>query len=184
MLLFSWPTLLAFLMAFAGAEELVPNHRFINLLMWNPHWQCFVWNQHNCKGQASAHLTRWLAEKDIDFATVVEMSDSSWRPPTGYEINVSHCGRDISMQIANTKRWRPLPGNVTDCMVYADRPFVARAYEANPATSSAPTDGEERERVIVVSAHFPHPVDMQELQIYDKTSHVKRLRDGIAKALG
>lgn len=121
----------------------------LQLLQWNPHWQCFVWNPNNCSAEAAAILPQILQDSDIDFANIIEFEVPNFTLPsnwTGIPSNDS-CGIDQVDLIYNNVRWLPSGPSVKGCMAPKDRPFIIQQF----------TDTNTSEGVIVIGAHFPHP---------------------------
>ncbi|CAE8677556.1 unnamed protein product [Polarella glacialis] len=163
----AWPCLLT----------LCKSESALNLFMWNPHWQCFVWNQNDCKGEVEKALETFFPAFDIDFAALVELADSNYTTPDGWSSNQSHCGHDLVNLVFNTNKWRMAtsPGSyIAGCMVPNDRPFIVQLFES--------TSGGEP--VIVAGAHFPHPdsstLHSEDSLEYKATANTGPLRDAIA----
>lgn len=158
----------------------------LHILQWNPHWQCFVWNQHDCRKEAISELTRMLESMDVDFANIIEFDDAHSLPvPSAWKSLQAECGPDRVALLYNQQRWRPSRTDGTlqvGCMDYRDRPFIVQAFEALPPSngSSAGSRRPRLPRVIVIGAHFPHsdgPGTMLE------GSQVEGLRDALASVI-
>lgn len=150
----------------------------LHLLMWNPHWQCFAWDQHNCTSRAENALGLALEASDADFATIVELGDDSYLSPSRFTSLTSKCGRDLVTLIHNERRWRPAFNASLGCMIglpNEDRPFVVQTYERilNPY-----------ERVTIAGAHYPHPdvgITEEDNLAYRKGAHAEHLREALKK---
>jgi hypothetical protein len=128
----------------------------LNLLMWNPHWECFAWNLNDCKAQASKHADDFLKSLDIDFANFVEMPGMAY-PEPWQAIEMAHCGQDLTALVFNSARWKKSTapgtrgGGCMETNPVRDRPFVINLFEqvaaARPGMPS---------KVIAVGGHFPH----------------------------
>jgi len=165
----TWPnaSCLLGLAGAAAAAEVAPQ----NLFVWNPHWQCFVWNQNECAEHVVEALNMFLVAFDVDFATVIELADSTYQSPTGWEFIVGKCGHDLVNLFYNTLRWTPLGSQNVGCMEDPeDRPYVIQPFV-----------GASGEKVIVVGAHFPHPKFSPELSVYEATAKTKHLREALAE---
>lgn len=158
----------------------------LHILQWNPHWQCFVWNQHDCRKEAISELTRMLESMDVDFANIIEFDDAHSLPvPSAWRSLQAECGPDRVALLYNQRRWRPSSTDGTlqvGCMDYRDRPFIVQAFEAVPLSngSGAGSRRPRLPRVIVIGAHFPHsdgPGTMLE------GSQVQGLRDALASVI-
>eukprot|EP00930_Biecheleria_cincta_P002725 TRINITY_DN103716_c0_g1_i1.p1 TRINITY_DN103716_c0_g1~~TRINITY_DN103716_c0_g1_i1.p1 ORF type:complete len:372 (+),score=29.62 TRINITY_DN103716_c0_g1_i1:38-1117(+) len=150
----------------------VVQSRDLNLFMWNPHWQCFVWNNFQCAKNVTRNLEVFLPAFSVDFAGVVELGDSSWVPPSPFSSQSSKCNRDITTLFANTERWAASTANgsyVEGCMAANDRPFLVRQFDS--------VDG--KEKLIVAAAHFPHPAYDRSVDVYKQTASTAPLRDAI-----
>jgi len=155
----------------------------INVLQWNPHWQCFVWDEQDCKGEAERQANEWLAALDLDFANLIEFADPNFTVPSGWTALTAHCDHDLVSLVYNDRRWRadPSPAARADgCLVASfngsapDRPFVVQRFERlgsneSTAVSNATVANGTNvtnvtgvvnvpSSVIVIGAHFPHPV--------------------------
>eukprot|EP00929_Paragymnodinium_shiwhaense_P089193 TRINITY_DN49391_c0_g1_i2.p1 TRINITY_DN49391_c0_g1~~TRINITY_DN49391_c0_g1_i2.p1 ORF type:complete len:460 (+),score=89.73 TRINITY_DN49391_c0_g1_i2:179-1381(+) len=136
-----------------GDWALLPNHT-LNLLQWNPHWECF--KDSNCSAGAKAALNELLVARDVDFANLVEFEEG-WTAPTGWQAVRKTCGVDTTLLIYNSERWRPLRGGVVEASFDGclernengdDRPFAGQVFEAANASLDL--------GVLVVGAHYPH----------------------------
>lgn len=129
----------------------------LNLLQWNPHWECHV-KSTTCNDAATSELNELLPQLDIDFLNLIEMP---YQPPEGWMAFQFYCGRDLEMIIYNHKKWRPVAGhssmttNVSGCFETSpnNRPFIVQAFD------SVRDSYEHRYRLIVVGAHFSHTHD-------------------------
>ncbi|CAJ1398689.1 unnamed protein product [Effrenium voratum] len=149
-----------------------------NLLVWNPHWQCFVWNQNDCAENVVEALNTFLVAFDVDFAAVIELAAPGYQSPSGWDFMVGKCGHDLVHLFYNRMRWEPSGANVTGCMQPAplDRPFVVQHF-VSP----------EGEKVIATAAHFPHPTFTEDLGVYRQTaqtSELKRALEEVRQATG
>mmetsp|Transcript_55103 Transcript_55103/g.129351 ORF Transcript_55103/g.129351 Transcript_55103/m.129351 type:complete len:345 (-) Transcript_55103:17-1051(-) len=153
----------------ASSTKLTPQ----NLLVWNPHWQCFVWNQNDCAGHVKNALNTFLVAFDVDFAGIIELSDVTYTPTPGWEFVVSRCGHDVVHLFYNSKRWYPSNDTLTPgCMLQyptQDRPYILQHF-------SSPEGAE----VIVAAAHFPHPMLSRDESVYSRTASTELLQ----RALG
>jgi len=131
----------------------------LNLLQWNPHWECFEQNLNNCKEEFANSLSSVLVQSDIDFANVVEYNDDHRRLPVRWKAMDHKCGLDQTTLIYNSDRWR-LPPEVSSgmmgCMAVKDRPFIVQQFTEAPAWGGV-------RKVIVVGAHYPHTQDRTSL---------------------
>lgn len=140
----------------------------LQLLQWNPHWQCFAWNTNNCTAEASRVLPELLLETDIDFANIIEFDADLPLPESWSSIRSNRsCGKDIVDLVYNHVRWQPSGEVVSDCMERSplDRPFVVQQFK-NTNTS---------EEVIVIGAHFPHPASY----VFSTMNEAQVLRDAL-----
>lgn len=155
--------------------SLVQSHD-LNLFMWNPHWQCFVWNQNQCAASVIRNLEVFLPAFSVDFAGVVELGDRLWVPPSPYSSQTSQCSHDLTTLLANTQRWSASATNgsyIEGCMANNDRPFLVQQFDS--------VDGQEK--LIVAAAHFPHPAFDQSLDVYKQTASTAPLRNGIRSVM-
>eukprot|EP00406_Dinophysis_acuminata_P079744 CAMPEP_0179262990 /NCGR_PEP_ID=MMETSP0797-20121207/27650_1 /TAXON_ID=47934 /ORGANISM="Dinophysis acuminata, Strain DAEP01" /LENGTH=359 /DNA_ID=CAMNT_0020971139 /DNA_START=18 /DNA_END=1097 /DNA_ORIENTATION=- len=126
----------------------------LNILQWNPHWQCFVRNVHSCKSKAEEVLDSELVKGDIDFANIVELDDESYTPPNGWSISRHTCGMDLTALIYKSDRWhipKSAGSRATGCMVHKDRPFIVQHFAEVEAWGGR--------NIIVVGAHYPHTLE-------------------------
>lgn len=137
----------AFLQQVSGAT--------LNILQWNPHWQCF--QDDTCKINAIGNLNTILPADNIDFANVVELQ-AAYTPPAGWTIMTEVCGLDTTSLIFNSQRWLVLSqpwAKQSGCMVDRDRPFIVQLLESASGL----------EPVIVIAAHYPHSSDRDSLRL-------------------
>lgn len=137
----------------------------ISLFQWNPHWECFAQNRHNCAARAEAQVKFHLMSTDADFANIVGLEDHDYVPPSGWEMFRQQCGQDVSLLIYNTKWWTPSVATGSaqrGCILGGHRPFVVQQF-----------DGVLGQSVVIVGAHFPHNGDKKR----------GPLRDAIANAV-
>jgi len=131
----------------------------LNLLQWNPHWQCFEWNRNNCREEFHKSLSAQLETADIDFANIVELNDDRSRLPARWKAMHHMCGIDRTTLIYNADRWS-VPSlrasGRTGCMAHKDRPFIVQQF-----TEAAAWGGERK--VVVVGAHYPHTKERKAL---------------------
>lgn len=171
---------LALRLAWAALPALRPlvAHGFpdLNMLQWNPHWQCFAWNTNNCTAESEAHLTSFLEDLDVDFADVIELGDPNYTLPDNFTQigSLKTCGRDFLSLVYNHIRWEPVsePAMLSKgCMqlVPPDRPFVIQEF----------SDTNTAERVIVIAAHFPHPMGFKDVSFRETLV----LRDAVTSFL-
>lgn len=139
-----------------------PSHeQDFQLLQWNPHWQCFLWDEHGCSANAQQTLTQLLVLGSIDFANIVELAAKDYLLPEGFEKLEQVCGVDSTALIYNKLRWRPsadVVGGASGCMSRNDRPFVVQQFdmvEADMGDRDGNSDITVR-KVVVVGAHYPH----------------------------
>jgi len=128
----------------------------LNLLQWNPHWQCFEQNEGGCKASAEEYLTAQLKALDVDFANIVELEDASYVPPTGWAAIRQQCNLDVTVLIYNTARWQPAStsgSGVKGCMKPNDRSFVVQQFNGLAASAGA--------KLIAIGAHYPHSGDKE-----------------------
>lgn len=146
------PLLLSFVISRASA---------LNLLQWNPHWQCFVKNEKNCKENAEAALESLLAHYDVDFANIVELADNNYSLPVPWVWITKDCGKDRTALIYNSSRWAPgtMEGSGAEgCMEEGrDRPFVVQQFTAKVPGQLVP-------QVVVIGAHYPHTAEREALK--------------------
>lgn len=150
--------------------EIAPQN---NLFVWNPHWQCFVWNQNECAEHVIEALNMFLVAFDVDFATVIELADHTYQSPSGYEFLKSQCGHDLVYLFYNSLRWSPSGNATLGCMEVdprLDRPFLIQPFL-----------GASGDKVIAVGAHFPHPTFSPELNVYAATARTAALKDALAE---
>lgn len=135
----------------------------VGVLMWNPHWECFV-KSDECKSQAQLKMTSMLQE--ADFATAVMFEAPEYAPPRSHSMKETTCGvlfgggRDyVSMFWDNTK-WEETDVERTGCMFrnvtdpeQDDRPFIVKSFRGKGNNEGFPTD------ILMISGHFPHPDD-------------------------
>eukprot|EP00913_Durusdinium_trenchii_P033093 g30983.t1 len=150
----------------ATAMEVAPQ----NLFVWNPHWQCFVWNQNDCAENVEEALNMFLVAFDVDLAAVIELDDASYQSPSGWDFIVGKCGHDLVHLFYNTLRWTPSgPQSILSLSEYpGDRPFVIQQFV-----------GTSGDKVIAVAAHFPHPTFSTEVSVYVQTAQTEHLRTAL-----
>eukprot|EP00931_Biecheleriopsis_adriatica_P002699 TRINITY_DN10374_c3_g1_i4.p1 TRINITY_DN10374_c3_g1~~TRINITY_DN10374_c3_g1_i4.p1 ORF type:complete len:523 (+),score=94.89 TRINITY_DN10374_c3_g1_i4:23-1591(+) len=124
----------------------------LQLLQWNPHWQCFAWNSNDCAAQARKSLQAMLQGFDVDFANLIEFEDDGFSMPAGWTSIRSSlsCGKDRLDLVYRSTKWRPAAttgAGAKGCMVQHDRPFIVQQFDSIGGSDS----------IIVVGAHFPHP---------------------------
>eukprot|EP00445_Apocalathium_hangoei_P019171 CAMPEP_0203906318 /NCGR_PEP_ID=MMETSP0359-20131031/47960_1 /ASSEMBLY_ACC=CAM_ASM_000338 /TAXON_ID=268821 /ORGANISM="Scrippsiella Hangoei, Strain SHTV-5" /LENGTH=355 /DNA_ID=CAMNT_0050830939 /DNA_START=1 /DNA_END=1068 /DNA_ORIENTATION=- len=158
------------------------------LLQWNPHWQCFVWNQNNCSTHVESQLNEWLEEYDVDFANAVEIVDSNYTTPKAWSVLRTSCGPDRVALIYNNLRWRALEGNGTfqsaGCMEEDDRPYIVQVFESLNSTLIGSNSSNSSERLVVVGAHFPHPAGPSLPLSADQTDGLKNSIAGVVNGSG
>mmetsp|Transcript_70759 Transcript_70759/g.199825 ORF Transcript_70759/g.199825 Transcript_70759/m.199825 type:complete len:344 (-) Transcript_70759:142-1173(-) len=146
------------------ASLLLGPGRGLNLLDWNPHWQCFTKDNDACAKHASLFLSALLQDHDMDFANIVEFEYEHYEAPEPWVIMRQKCGLDISMLIYHSGRWRPAgeqAAGASGCMKTPDdRSFIVQQFEQ--------TGGDQK--LVVAGAHYPHSGDK------DRTA----LKDGLA----
>ena len=127
----------------------------INLLHWNPHWECFT-NQccvtaESCPGAVVGTLNKLLGEQKIDFASMVMFEVKDYTPPWPFRVinpyPSGQCGLDTTSIIYNQNKW-----NIGDTMHYfclkpKDRMTIIQKFTSvkSPVIT-----------VFVVAAHFGH----------------------------
>lgn len=141
-----------------------------NLFVWNPHWQCFVWNQNDCAENVEEALNMFLVAFDVDLAAVIELDDASYQSPSGWDFIVGKCGHDLVHLFYNTLRWTPSGPQSIGCLQTdpGDRPFVIQQFV-----------GTSGDKVIAVAAHFPHPTFSTEVSVYVQTAQTEHLRTAL-----
>jgi len=130
----------------------------LNLLQWNPHWQCFDKPENgDCKSNVPQILEKRLASLDVDFANVVELN-VSWTPPSPWKSIIAECSPsnldcfDQVTLLYNSDRWVPSGdplGAATGCIQdvpHPNRPYIVQHFIRR----------EDRVQVIVVGAHYSH----------------------------
>mmetsp|Transcript_16206 Transcript_16206/g.41936 ORF Transcript_16206/g.41936 Transcript_16206/m.41936 type:complete len:337 (-) Transcript_16206:253-1263(-) len=133
----------------------------LQLLQWNPHWQCFAWNENNCTEHAQSNLNSMLQASDIDFANIIEFEVDNLTLLEPWTSMRSDCGHDRVDLVYSTSRWRPSSqdgASVKGCMVPADRPFIVQKFNSISNSSGTPS-------VIVIGAHFPHPQGLEDTAV-------------------
>lgn len=124
----------------------------LNVLQWNPHWECFTpGNAGTCWHHALGALSSILSDLKIDFANIIEINERSdfYAPPAPWRIETARCGnpaKDSTSLIYNSRDWSTVEYSLKGCMEHIDRPFMVQAFKH---TST-------QQKVIVVGAHFPH----------------------------
>jgi len=123
----------------------------LNVLQWNPHWQCFESGSRTCQRHAEQTLAQVLTERHVDFANVVELQDPAYVVPDGFAVATQRCGSDDVTLFHDSRRWSvsTKAGAVSGgCMINWDRPFLVQQFDENEAYGSR--------QVVVVGAHYPH----------------------------
>lgn len=138
----------------------------LNLLQWNPHWQCFNLPQYGeCRSQVPRLLEQRLTSLDVDFANIVELN-ISWDPPAHWRTirtmcspSNLHCFDQVTL-IYNSAKWVPSEeseGSAKGCIQsvpHPNRPYIIQHFRARQGT----------EQVIVVGAHYSHCNSIGSLQ--------------------
>jgi len=148
----------------------------MTFFQWNPHWECFSWNEGGCADHVLDMTTDFLKTHDVDFANLVELSYV--RPVEGFSAMVSGCTGDFTYLYYNSDRWERIDDQGAwdlGCIVGSSRGFVVQAFKAlKPAAGPLVPD-----KVVVVGAHFPHPGGTEPLS----PSDVAHLVSSISTAL-
>jgi len=138
-----------------AAASLLREGLALNLLQWNPHWECFEQSKNHCQEEFAKNLAIQLREADIDFANVVEYTDKHRKIPEKWGIVDNVCGLDRTTLLYNQERWSLPTDTVASrkgCMAVNDRPFIVQQFvEANAYGG--------RRKVTVIGAHYPHSKD-------------------------
>lgn len=130
----------------------------LNLLQWNPHWQCFNESQSgDCRLNVPRFLDERLALLDVDFSNVVELN-ISWTPPSPWKSISAECSPsnldcfDQDTLIYNSDRWVPseesnasAKGCIQD-VPHPNRPYIIQHFVSRGGEA----------HVIVVGAHYSH----------------------------
>lgn len=132
----------------------------LNLLQWNPHWQCFNKpDSRDCRSNVPRLLGRRLVSLDVDFANIVELN-ISWTPPSPWKSIGAECSPsnldcfDQETLIYNSERWAPseaLSASAKGCIQdvpHPNRPYIVQEFVGRG-------DGAEQ-RVLVIGAHYSH----------------------------
>jgi len=128
-------------------------------LQWNPHWECFASfaNRNVCAAPAKTLADNMLLEYGVDFASFIELEDSSYQPPAPYRLLGGRtCGKghsDWATIAYDSSKWAPEGGLDSGCLPTASS-TDARAYAVQRFTSLVP--GGAVAGVTVAAAHFPH----------------------------
>lgn len=127
----------------------------INLLHWNPHYECFIKNccvaADSCPAAVIGRINLLLSQESIDFASLVMFETKTYQPPKPYrEINAypsGQCGMDSTSILYNSAKWVPDEHMFYVCLKPKDRMTIIQKFKSvtNPAFS-----------VWVVAAHFGH----------------------------
>lgn len=159
----------------------------INVLQFNPHAECFIpkfqIGDVPCSGKVFDLVDNLLLGRRtydfepysrFDFASIDYVGSSTGLvAPRGYNKTVHDCsaegnGDDVTL-LYNTERWTPIGQPRTGCLGPKDknvkgytRPFLVQPFKSSELDL----------KVLIVSAHFPHPADWPE-------SH-KKLKEVIA----
>ena len=131
----------------------------INVLQWNPHWQCF--KNPTCTSTVASYVASLASQHSLDFANLIELEDNNWRPSDpkyklGSSSSNNHrisCGMDMLITMYDSSKWTPLSDGHAGCLVYAgrkDRPYLVQTFKLNADPSM---------KVVFVGAHFSHPGD-------------------------
>ncbi|CAE8652184.1 unnamed protein product [Polarella glacialis] len=127
---------------------LVERGTSLNLLQWNPHWECFA-QESACKLEAESFLSETLKAQNVDFANLIMLEDDAFSLPTGWQ-QVGHlCGKDSLALIFNSGRWALGSSSKVGCLAPDDRPYVIQSFVPNKGSGWS-------EEVVVVGAHAPH----------------------------
>jgi len=125
--------------------ETVFNGSSLNLLQWNPHWQCF--KDSSCEANVHRLAVERLQAFQIDFANLIEY-DMAWQPPQPWRRILHTCGVDVVMLVYDSSRWE-LPDSGASgskgCIVPRGRPYIIQQF-----------NGKYSSPVIVVGAHYDH----------------------------
>lgn len=127
----------------------------LNLLQWNPHWECTDRDTGNCKDHAVAALRDVLVQESVDFANVVELFGAPDVLPSGWKSVEQECGIDRVDVVYNSARWQvsTTEGSfVGGCMDLHDRSFIVQQFNIKSGMEAGSTISQ----VIVVGAHYPH----------------------------
>lgn len=124
---------------------------YVNMLQWNPHYQCFLGGSPNCPPAVNAQLYSMLRSYDVDFANVVMLEMNYTLPPGYRSLNESKCGYDVTNIIYNSARWDLDGTSKTTCLDdKPDRAVMAQKFKSRSALSST--------EIVVIGAHFGHQV--------------------------
>eukprot|EP00405_Crypthecodinium_cohnii_P008511 CAMPEP_0206437444 /NCGR_PEP_ID=MMETSP0324_2-20121206/11045_1 /ASSEMBLY_ACC=CAM_ASM_000836 /TAXON_ID=2866 /ORGANISM="Crypthecodinium cohnii, Strain Seligo" /LENGTH=436 /DNA_ID=CAMNT_0053904727 /DNA_START=22 /DNA_END=1332 /DNA_ORIENTATION=- len=157
----------------------------LSLLQWNPHWQCFVWNQDDCANRVVALANEYLEKYDVDFANFIELESKDWRPREGWMSveSTRDCSNDITEIVYNTARWTVSTDpahKATGCLEGNDRPFVLQVfYPRKGSWVDVGING-----VIVVGAHFPHPGRRDKRHPFSFTKHISDVLEVLTASTG
>jgi hypothetical protein len=123
----------------------------VSLMHWNAHWQCFKKGNNCCSDVAKKYVNSNLLSRNVDFANIIEMSDSTYEPPSGYKIILNHCGGsgpikggDLLTLIYNTSKWKPISKTNKFCI--EGRPTLIQEFQNNYNSF----------KTYVIVAHFSH----------------------------
>jgi len=158
----------------------------LQLLQWNPHWQCTAWNASGYRENAAMKLKDMLEESDIDFANIIEFEVGSQLLPANWtDINAS-CGWDTTTLVYNKQRWRPassVGAGASGCMGSGSGPFIVQQFDRIcDAGSGIPSGGDGLESLLVIGAHFPSPRVSSESWAAEQTGGLREALQAIVNA--
>jgi hypothetical protein len=118
----------------------------VSLMHWSPHWQCTT--KPCCADVASNYINTTIVNRQVDFAHIIELENTSYRPPPNYTLIKANCG-DQSTLIYNIK-WKPIGSYHIFCINDAGtigssgRPTIVQQFQYNGFTT------------FVIASHFTH----------------------------
>lgn len=125
----------------------------LQVLTWNPHYQCFVNTDTCCKTYATSFINHQLLAKNIDFANFIDVENVIWTDflPAHYTaIMGTPCPKhDVTTLVYNAARWVPSGDSISMCLTAdgSDRAGLIQRFRS----VADPT-----QNITVIGVHFSH----------------------------